>query len=117
MAVPTPRLTPPKPFASIRRFARRVRGMIEPAPIELKVHLAYDDEAGVWYVAASDIPGLSLEADNPQRLIERIEQCACDLIELNLAEIVRKKVPPRKKPAVAVRPVFDSPLQLVDACA
>lgn len=90
--------------------------MNTPKAIELKVHLAYDDEADVWYVAESDIPGLSLEAENPQRLIERIEQCACELIELN-AEEIAQKFAQKKKQALAVRPVFDSPLQLAEACA
>jgi hypothetical protein len=83
--------------------------------IELNVHLAYDEEAKVWYVAESDIPGLSLEAANPQRLIERIEQCACELIELNQEEI-EARFAPKKERTVAVRPVFDSPLQLAGAC-
>lgn len=114
MTAPVPPLRSPKPFKSIRRFARRVKGMATPNVIELKVHLAYDDEAGVWFVAASDIPGLSLEADNPQRLIDRIEKCAIELVCLNMAEIERKHAS-RERPTVSVLPVFDSPLQL--ACA
>ena len=51
--------------------------------INLHVHLAYDDEASVWYVAKSDIPGLSLEADSPTALVERIMQAAPELLELN----------------------------------
>lgn len=87
-----------------------------PKVIELNVHLAYDEEAEVWYVAASDIPGLRLEADNAQHLIDRIQNCAAELIDLNYGELIRTKAP-RRKSAVAVRPVFDSPLQLVEACA
>lgn len=117
MTAPVPRLTAPKPFETIRRFARRVRAMTAPNVIELNVHLAYDDEAEVWYVAESDIPGLSLEADNPQRLIERIEKCACELIQLNAEEIAQRYAPRKKMAPVAVRPVFDSPLQLAGACA
>jgi hypothetical protein len=117
MSVPVPHLTAPKPFESIRRFVRRVREMAAPTLIQFKVHIAYDDEASVWYVAESDIPGLSLEAENPQRLIERIEQCACDLIELNADEIAARFAPRKRKAAIAVLPVFDSPLQLAGACA
>lgn len=116
MNAPAPYLTVPQPFERIRRFARRVIGMSAPKVIELKVHLAYDDEADVWYVASSDIPGLSLEAENPQRLIERIEQCACELIELN-AGIIAERYAPKDDRPVAVRPVFDSPLQLAHGCA
>jgi hypothetical protein len=90
-------------------------GMAVSKDVELSVHLAYDAEAEVWYVAASDIPGLRLEADNPQKLIERICECAPELLELN-AEEVRRAHAPRRKPTLAVKPVFDSPLQLV-ACA
>ena len=115
MTAPQPRLTAPKPFSSIRRLIRRVRDMAAPEVIELKVHLAYDEEADVWYVASSDIPGLSLEADDPLRLIERIENCAAELICLNMAEIERKHARREEKPAVTLRPVFDSPMQL--ACA
>jgi hypothetical protein len=114
MTAPVPRLTAPKPFKRIRRLIRRVRDMATAQEIELKVHLAYDDEAAVWYVAASDIPGLCLEADNPQHLIDRIQKCAIELVCLNMAEIERKHAK-RDKPSVAVTPVFDSPLQL--ACA
>lgn len=116
MTAPVRRLTAPKRFESIRRFARRMREMAAPKVIELSVHLAYDEEAEVWYVAASDIPGLRLEADNPQHLIDRIEKCAAELIVLNCDEIERKHAH-REKPTVAVRPVFDSPLKLADACA
>ena len=114
MTAHTPRLTAPKPFEGIRRFTRRMREMVAPTVVELKVHLAYDDEADVWYVAASDIPGLRLEADNPQHLIDRIEKCALELICLNEAEIVKHHAR-EERPAVTLRPVFDSPLQL--ACA
>ena len=116
MTVPVPNLTAQKHLGPIRRLIRRVRNMTAPTVIELNVHLAYDDEADVWYVAASDIPGLSLEAENPQRLIARIQECACDLIALNETEILHERTP-REKPTVAVRPVFDSPLRLAEACA
>jgi hypothetical protein len=79
--------------------------------IELNVHLAYDSEAKVWFVAMSDVPGLSLEADNPVRLIERISESAPRLIELNEDEILQNHAH-EKRPSVAVKPVFDSPLQL-----
>ena len=97
-----------------------------PKKIELSVHLAYDDEAKVWYVAHSDIPGLSLEADTPHALIARIEECAEEMVDLNLAEIVeasfakdmvRKVSRPvaNKRPPLSVRPIFDSSFDL--ACA
>lgn len=95
--------------------------------IELQVHLAFDEEANVWYVAKSDVPGLSLEADTPQELIQRVMDCAPEMIELNhgvMTEVVGarqvERAPARRaksdrKPRLSVLPVFDNPLQL--ACA
>jgi hypothetical protein len=98
------------------------------ATFELKVHLAFDAEAKVWYVAKSDIPGLSLEADTPGMLVQRVEACAAELIALNIGEIMQAqatrakrrtaKVPPSYsdvRPAMAWKPIFDSPMEL--ACA
>ena len=73
---------------------------------ELKVHIDFDEEAGVWFVAKSDITGLHLESDNPFRLIERIAEAANELMELNAA---------RHRPAMGWRPIFDSPLGLQHA--
>lgn len=101
-----------------------------PKKIELLVHLAFDDEAKVWFVAQSDIPGLSLEADTPHELMARIEGCAHEMVELNIGEIVEAAfasemarqrprpnsfTPAAKRPPVSVRPVFDSSFDL--ACA
>jgi hypothetical protein len=93
---------------------------------ELRVHLDYDDEAKVWYVAKSDIPGLSLEAATPSELLSRIVEAAPELIELNSgmlakvgeAEFVGDKEG-RPRPADrrpwTVHPVFDAPLKLARA--
>jgi hypothetical protein len=94
--------------------------------VELQVHFAYDDEAAVWYVAKSDIPGLSLEASTPSELLSRVVETAPELIELNsgmLAKVVKVEPVGEKKGRTrhearrpwAVRPVFDAPLEL--ACA
>jgi len=87
--------------------------MATPGPIELNVHIAFDEEAGVWYVADTDVPGLSLEAENADQLIARIYECAPRLIELNYEELSRRHAPARRQ-AMAVTPVFDTPL-LIDA--
>jgi hypothetical protein len=55
--------------------------------IELKVHLAQDDETRLWYVAQSEVPGLRLEADSVHELIRKVEQAAPELVDLNRAEI------------------------------
>jgi predicted RNase H-like HicB family nuclease len=104
--------------------------IIMPKKIELLVHLAFDEEAKVWFVAQSDIPGLSLEANTPHELMARIEGCAHEMVELNISEIIetafankvaRQRLrsnsftPVTKRPPVSVRPVFDSSFDL--ACA
>jgi hypothetical protein len=93
---------------------------------ELRVHLDYDDEARVWYVAKSDIPGLSLEAATPSELLSRIVEAAPELIELNTGMIARvvdagpvgesngRPRHPARRPW-SVRPVFDAPLELARA--
>jgi len=99
------------------------------APIELKVHIAQDEETGVWYIAASDIPGMRVEGDTADELIRRIEDVASDLLELNLDEVIanvaarhrkqstKRAAKPAKSPSkcenrprTVIRPVFDSPL-------
>lgn len=94
--------------------------------IKLQVHLDYDDEAKVWYVAKSDIPGLSMEAPTATALVERIIKCAPELMELNnnlIVDSVRASVnEPRRAPTpiaprrrMTVLPVFDAPLELARA--
>lgn len=79
--------------------------------IQLKVHIAFDEEVNVWYIAESDIPGLRLEADDPMELVRRVSESVAELVELNCAEVVashhRKKKAAR---SVSFTPVFDSPL-------
>ena len=43
----------------------------------------WDDDAQVWYVVESDIPGLATEAPTQAQLIQHILELAPDLIELN----------------------------------
>ena len=80
--------------------------------IELKVHLAFDEEAEVWYVAASDIPGLRLEAADPMDLVRRISESAAELIELNEDEVLRKRAK-KNRPTVRFTPVFDNSLPVL----
>ena len=42
-----------------------------------------DVEAGVWYVADTDIPGLVADADTPEELETKIVAITNDLVELN----------------------------------
>ena len=47
------------------------------------VHAKWDDEAKVWFVEQSDIPGLVTEAPTAELLIQHVCELAPDLIELN----------------------------------
>lgn len=85
--------------------------MSKKAAVELRVHLAIDEETGRWYVSSSDVPGLNLDSVDPMRLIRRIMAVAPELIELNAVEVKRLYGIKRGAP-VRLTPVFDSPLQL-----
>lgn len=39
-----------------------------------------DPDAGVWYVASSDLAGLNLEADSVEDLIEKLPAAVADLL-------------------------------------
>ena len=47
------------------------------------VHCEWDDEAKVWYVAHSTIPGLATEAAEPAELREKLRVLIPELLELN----------------------------------
>lgn len=47
------------------------------------VKASFDQEAGVWYVAESDVPGLATEADNFDDLCKKILVMVPELLELN----------------------------------
>jgi predicted RNase H-like HicB family nuclease len=45
------------------------------------VHVAWDDEAKVWYVQESDIPGLATEAGTLEELRRKVPAMIQDLLE------------------------------------
>ncbi len=45
------------------------------------VRVAWDDEAKVWYVEESDIPGLAAEADTLEELRRKVPVIIQDLLE------------------------------------
>jgi hypothetical protein len=47
----------------------------------LKVSAGWDPEAGVWYIAASNLPGLHLEGATPQELYNQLPGAIEDLLE------------------------------------
>ena len=49
----------------------------------LTVKAEWDDEARVWFVAESDLPGLVAEADSPETLLAKIRVLVPELVDLN----------------------------------
>lgn len=45
------------------------------------VRAAWDDEAGVWYIEESDIPGLATESETLDGLRKRVRDIIPDLLE------------------------------------
>ena len=82
--------------------------------LELKVHIAEDDETGRWYISESEVPGLRLEADTALELIRRIELAAPEMIEANLDEVIAAHGGGSEF-GLALTPIFDSPLALAPA--
>ena len=49
----------------------------------LVVKAAFDRDAGVWYVADTEVPGLATEADSFEALCQRVTDMAPELLALN----------------------------------
>lgn len=60
----------------------------------IDVNAVHDEEAGVWFVESSDLPGLNVEAATLDELVTIVADLAPDLIAINLpnAEPVRLRV-------------------------
>ncbi len=54
-----------------------------PTKEEFFVRASWDEEAGVWYVAESNIPGLSVEAESPAALMEILADVIPELLVSN----------------------------------
>ena len=58
------------------------------------VHCEWDDEAKVWYVAHSTVPGLATEATEPAELLAKLREMIPELLELNTGgEATAQEVP------------------------
>jgi predicted RNase H-like HicB family nuclease len=53
----------------------------------------WDDEAQVWYVAETDVPGLATEAATLEEMERKLMQMIPELLELNDADQPRQRVP------------------------
>jgi predicted RNase H-like HicB family nuclease len=50
---------------------------------EYKIQIIWDDEAEVWIAESEDLPGLVLESNSIDALIERTRLAAADLLEVS----------------------------------
>jgi hypothetical protein len=48
-----------------------------------KIKLIWDDEANVWYTDSNDVPGLNLESESFDDLVEKVRNAAPEMLELN----------------------------------
>ena len=48
----------------------------------------YDADAGVWWTADSDVPGLAADAETLDALAEKIGRMLPDLLEINAAQLL-----------------------------
>lgn len=55
----------------------------------IRVNAARDAEAHVWFVESSDVPGLNLEADTLEELVEKLPGAILDLLEAGDANSAR----------------------------
>jgi len=55
------------------------------------VHASYDDDARVWYVLNSDIPGLATDAPTIEKLRHRVGEVLPELLEFNSGSIVERE--------------------------
>lgn len=58
------------------------------------VHAAWDDEAKVWFVADTDVPGLVTEAESLDALASKLQVMIPEMLELNgVIETDHSRVP------------------------
>ena len=53
-------------------------------PMEYAVTVSHDEKNGVWFVQASDVPGLHAEASTLDDLVEIVADLAPDLVSANI---------------------------------
>ena len=51
--------------------------------VSYRIDLPWDGEANVWIATSDDVPGLVLESDSVDALIEKLKYAIPELIELN----------------------------------
>jgi hypothetical protein len=56
--------------------------------MECKVSLTWDNEAYVWLVSSSDVPGLALESGSLDALMERVKFAIPDLLDIKDTDLI-----------------------------
>jgi hypothetical protein len=55
-----------------------------PSSVEVKV--TFDEEAGVWFTASTDAPGLHVEAETLELLFHKLPGAVADLFEATASD-------------------------------
>lgn len=53
--------------------------------VEYKINVLWDTEANVWVATSDDVPGLVLESESFDHLVEKLKNAVRELVELNHA--------------------------------
>lgn len=56
---------------------------------EAMINMVWDAEACVWFATSDDVPGLVLESDSFDILVERVRMAVPELAELNHVSVPR----------------------------
>ena len=59
--------------------------------MDYKVTLTWDNEAFMWIATSDDVPGLVLESNSYDALIERVKIAIPDLLEINNNSLIKIK--------------------------
>ena len=59
--------------------------------MDYKVTLTWDNEASMWIATSDDVPGLVLESNSYDALIERVKIAIPDLLEINNNSLIKIK--------------------------
>lgn len=57
--------------------------IMEVIVMSYQIKLIWDNEAAVWIAASDDVPGLVLESESFDTLVERVRHAVPELIEMN----------------------------------
>jgi hypothetical protein len=59
------------------------------ATVTFTIYCQWDEEAKVWFVADSDVPGLAAEAPTPDALNQLLRSRVPELVEMNRPDLLR----------------------------